>query len=73
MAKYGVFSLGQLWSLHSSAGWMRGYPTRLAALQAALDALKADHDGERGLLIQDETGFVAAPSLADFLVLDAKP
>lgn len=63
MAKYGVFALGQLWSLHSSAGWVRGYSSRLGALQAAWEALAEDDELDRELLLQDETGFVAAAPL----------
>lgn len=66
MAKYGVFSLGQLWSLHSSAGWVRGYSSRLGALQAAWEALAVDEDLDTELLLQDETGFVAMAPITTF-------
>lgn len=66
MARYGVFSLGQLWSLHSSAGWARGYPNRLSALRAAVEALAADDDQDSELLLQDETGFVAMAPVRAF-------
>jgi hypothetical protein len=66
MAKYGVFSLGQLWSLHSSAGWVRGYPNRPSALKAAIEALAADDDQDSELLLQDETGFVAMAPVGAF-------
>lgn len=66
MARYGVFSLGQLWSLHSSAGWVRAYASRLGALEAALEALAADDDQDSELLLHDETGFLAMAPVRAF-------
>lgn len=68
MADYALFSQGQIWTLHCSSGWVRGYPSRVKALEAVAEALKDDADRRNAtLLLQDETGFVASPSPAAFL------
>ena len=62
MAHYAIFARGQIWELHSSAGWSRGYVTRPRAVAAAVDALAADGP-DASLLLHDETSYLAAPDL----------
>jgi hypothetical protein len=66
VAKYAVFTIGQLWSLHSSEGWTRAYPTRAAAMAAATEALANEHE-DAELHLQDETGFLVKARIENFL------
>lgn len=68
MADYALFSQGQIWTLHCSQGWARGYQTRIEGLKAMAEALKGDLAAcDATLLLQDETGFVASPRPSAFL------
>ncbi|KQW66997.1 hypothetical protein ASE17_19745 [Phenylobacterium sp. Root77] len=68
MADYALFSRGQIWTLHCSLGWVRGYSTRTDALEAMTLALKGDPSAAAArLLLQDETGLVTSPPPHAFL------
>jgi hypothetical protein len=66
IVRYGVFAVGQIWTLCSGDGRARGFTTRSAAVSAAFATLRElMAQGLRvELLVQDETGFLHRADLA---------
>jgi len=66
IVRYGVFAVGQIWTLCSGDGRARGFTTRSAAVSAAFATLRElMAQGLRvELLVQDETGFLQRADLA---------
>ena len=58
MRRYGVFKLGQIWSVIGDDGIMRGFASRPHALAAAEDMLDEvrSYGAASEAVIQDETG-----------------
>lgn len=76
MRRYGVFRLGQIWSVVSDDGTKRGFPTRphaLAAAESMLDEVRAQ--GAHGeAVIQDEAGrMITTDTPTRFIGLTSPP
>ena len=56
--RYGVFSLGQIWTVVTEDGMKIGFPTRELAISAARDMIDLHHayGTPAELMIQDEKG-----------------
>lgn len=65
IVRYGVFAVGQIWTLCSGDGRARGFTSRTAAVTAASDTIReAMAQGLKvELLLQDETGFLQRADL----------